>query len=33
LGDKNQVSVTVERNGKPEVIVLSTAQLDLDNKQ
>jgi len=33
LGDKDQVSVTVERNGQPEVIILSTAQLDLDNKQ
>jgi general secretion pathway protein C len=33
LGDKDQVSVTVERNGKPEVIILSTAQLDLDSKQ
>lgn len=32
LGDKDQVSVTVERNGKLELIVLSTAQLDLDNK-
>lgn len=33
LGDKDQVSVTVERNGKPEVIVLSTSQLELDNTQ
>lgn len=33
LGDKEQVSVTVERNGQPEVIVLSTSQLELDNKQ
>lgn len=33
LGDKEQVSVTVERNGQPEVLVLSTAQLELDNSQ
>lgn len=33
LGDKEQVSVTVERNGQPEVIVLSTSQLSLDDKQ
>jgi general secretion pathway protein C len=33
LGDKDQVSVTVERNGRPEVIVLSTSQLELDNTQ
>jgi general secretion pathway protein C len=33
LGDKDQVSVTVERNGKPEVLVLSTSQLVLDNSQ
>lgn len=31
LGDKDQVSVTVERNGQPEVLVLSTSQLELDN--
>lgn len=29
LGTAEQVSVTVERNGQPEVIVLSTSQLDL----
>ena len=29
LGNADQVSVTVERNGQPEVIVLSTSQLDL----
>jgi len=33
LGDKDQVSVTVERNGQPEVIVLSTSQLELDDTQ
>ena len=33
LGDKDQVSVTVERNGRAEVIILSTSQLDLDNTQ
>jgi general secretion pathway protein C len=33
LGDKDQVSVTVERNGQPEVIVLSTNQLALDDTQ
>ncbi|NIV18569.1 MAG: type II secretion system protein GspC [Woeseiaceae bacterium] len=35
LGSADQVSVTVERNGQPEVIVLSTSQLDLgdDNSQ
>ena len=33
LGDKDQVSVTVERNGQPEVLVLSTNQLELDNSQ
>ena len=33
LGDKEQVSVTVERNGQPEVIVLSTSQLSLDDEQ
>jgi len=33
LGDKDQVSVTVERNGQPETIVLSTSQLELDNTQ
>jgi len=33
LGDKEQVSVTVERNGQPEVLVLRTDQLELDNSQ
>jgi len=33
LGDKDQVSVTVERNGQPEVLVLSTSQLELDKTQ
>ena len=33
LGSADQVSVTVERNGQPEVIVLSTSQLNLDNDQ
>ena len=33
LGDKDQVSVTVERNGRAEVNVLSTGQLELDNTQ
>jgi general secretion pathway protein C len=33
LGDKNEVSVTVERNGQPEVLVLRTSQLQLDNNQ
>lgn len=33
LGDKEQISVTVERNGQPEVLVLSTNQLELDNSQ
>lgn len=30
LGDADQVSVTVERNGQPEVLVLRTSQLNLD---
>ncbi len=33
LGDKDQVSVTVERNGSPEVLVLRTSQLELDSQQ
>lgn len=33
LGDQDQVSVTVERNGQPEVLVLRTEQLDLENNQ
>ena len=32
LDNADQVSVTVERNGQPEVIVLSTSQLDLGNE-
>lgn len=31
LGSADQVSVTVERNGQPEVIVLKTSQLDLED--
>jgi len=33
LGDKDQVSVTVERNGQPEVLVLSTSQLEFNNTE
>ena len=33
LGDKDQVPVTVERNGQPEVLVLRTSQLELGNNQ
>jgi len=33
LGDKQQVSVTVERNGQPEVLILNTGQLNLDGNQ
>ena len=33
LGSADQVSVTVERNGQPEVLVLSTSQLASDNDQ
>jgi general secretion pathway protein C len=33
LGSTDQVSVTVERNGQPQVLVLSTSQLNLDNEQ
>ena len=33
LGDKDQVSVTVERNGQPETLVLRTSQLQMDNSQ
>jgi general secretion pathway protein C len=33
LGNAEQVSVTVERNGQPEVLVLNTNQLTLDNSQ
>ncbi len=32
LADANQVTVTVERNGTPEVLVLDTEQLSLDSK-
>jgi general secretion pathway protein C len=32
LGSAEQVSVTVERNGQPEVIVLTTSQLELDDE-
>jgi general secretion pathway protein C len=33
LGSADQVSVTVERNGQPEVLILKTSQLNLDNTQ
>jgi general secretion pathway protein C len=33
LGNTDQVSVTVERNGQPEVLVLKTSQLSLDEDQ
>lgn len=33
LGEAEQVSVTVERNGQPEVLVLRTSQLQLDDSQ
>jgi general secretion pathway protein C len=33
LGSADQVSVTVERNGQPEVLVLSTGQLELGDEQ
>ncbi len=33
LGEAEQVTVTVERNGQPETIVLRTSQLDLGNEQ
>jgi general secretion pathway protein C len=33
LGSTDQVSVTVERNGQPEVLVLKTSQLSLDEEQ
>jgi general secretion pathway protein C len=32
LGTADQVSVTVERNGQPQVLILSTSQLNLDDK-
>jgi general secretion pathway protein C len=31
LGTAEQVSVTVERNGQPQVLVLNTNQLELDD--
>lgn len=33
LGSAEQVSVTVERNGQPQVLVLNTDQLDMDDNQ
>ena len=33
LGSASEVSVTVERNGRPQVIVLNTGQLDLSGEQ
>ena len=33
LGDKQQVSVTVERNGQREVLILRTNQLDPDDQE
>lgn len=33
LGNAEQVTVTVERNGQPETIVLKTSQLDLSGEQ
>lgn len=33
LGNASEVSVTIERNGKREVIILNTAQLDLGGEQ
>lgn len=33
LGNASQVSVTVERNGRPQVIVLNTSQLDFGGDQ
>ncbi len=33
LGNASEVTVTVERNGRPEVIVLNTGQLDLGGEQ
>ena len=33
LGTAEQVSVTIERNGQPQTIVLRTSQLDLDGEQ
>jgi general secretion pathway protein C len=33
LGESDQVTVTVERNGQPQVLTLSTSQLTLDDEQ
>ena len=33
LGNAEQVSVTVERNGQPQVLVLRTSQLNLDEDE
>jgi general secretion pathway protein C len=33
LGNAEQVSVTVERNGQPQVLVLRTSQLNLDENR
>jgi hypothetical protein len=33
LGNADQVSVTVERNGQPEVLVLRTSQLSLEENE
>jgi general secretion pathway protein C len=33
LGSAEEVSVTVERNGQPEVLILKTSQLQLDNSR
>jgi len=33
LGSAEQVTVTVERNGQPQTIILKTSQLDLDGEQ
>jgi general secretion pathway protein C len=32
LGDADQVSVTVERNGQPQSLILKTSQLELGNE-
>lgn len=33
LGTTDQVTVTIERNGRPQTIILNTSQLDLDKTQ
>ena len=33
LGTAQQVTLTVERNGQPQSIILKTSQLDLDGEQ